>query len=341
MTDGSLRSLLEEHWAALEAEQATAEHRLRVSELPVVTAGGPLAIAVDHDGYRHVLVPIPAHRKIRPGMDGPVLRLRKQALEDEETYQTYTDLACLRGDLNDLFTGLCADVLGAVEGLPGNPVKALYGVLDRWRALFRTEGRPLGHDQLAGLFGELIVLNRLLRKDPSAHRLWRGPQGHRHDFSATATAVEVKSTTADEGRRPRIHGLDQLEAPSGGELHLAWFRLQRTSASGQGIGFVDSIRQALELCDDESALLDLLATAGYRASDAERYESERFLITEERWYRVGAHFPGLTCRALTKAGVPISVSDVEYTIDLSGEPPTPLAPGEVPPVLDAMIQESV
>ena len=189
MTDGSLRSLLEEHWAALEAEQATAEHRLRVSELPVVTAGGPLAIAVDHDGYRHVLVPIPAHRKIRPGMDGPVLRLRKQALEDEETYQTYTDLACLRGDLNDLFTGLCADVLGAVEGLPGNPVKALYGVLDRWRALFRTEGRPLGHDQLAGLFGELIVLNRLLRKDPSAHRLWRGPQGHRHDFSATAQAI--------------------------------------------------------------------------------------------------------------------------------------------------------
>ncbi|MCX4581912.1 PD-(D/E)XK motif protein [Streptomyces sp. NBC_01481] len=341
MNDDELRSLVEEQWAALEAEQTSGEHRLRVAELTVVTGSGPMAVAVDHDGHHHLLVPIHAHRKIRPGLDGPVLQLRKRALEDEETYQTYADLTCLRSDLNDLFTELCVDVLGAAEELPENPVKALYRVLDRWKALFRAQGRPLGPEQLAGLFGELTVLNRLLEKDPSAHRLWRGPEGHRHDFSAATTAVEVKSSTATEGRRPRIHGLDQLEVPEGGTLCLAWFRLHRTAVSGAGTAFVEAVGEALRLCDDEGALLDLLAEAGYRPSDADLYHDVRFVVSEERWYQVGPGFPGLTGRELSAAGVPVSVLDVEYTIDLSGEAPAPLTHDQVSQAIDSMIQESV
>ncbi|GFE24145.1 PD-(D/E)XK motif protein [Streptomyces nigrescens] len=340
MTDSELRGLIDEHWTALEAEQSTGERRLRVADLPIVTKSGPLAVAVDHNGYRHVLVPIPVHRKVRTGMDGPVLRLRKQALEDEDTYQTYADLACLQRDLEDLFTELCADVLGAAEGLPGNPVKALYSVLDRWRALFRTEGRPLSAEQLASLFGELLVLHQFLERDSSAHRLWRGPEGYRHDFWAATTAIEVKSTTDHRSRRPRIHGLDQLEAPEGGTLCLAWFRLRRTAADGAGTGFVKSVERALRLCDDESVLLGMLAAAGYHPSDADRYRDVRFLVTEERWHQVDTDFPGLTGQALAAAGVPVSALDVEYTIDLSDAPSAPLSPGQVAQVIDAMIQES-
>ncbi|MGP4051557.1 PD-(D/E)XK motif protein [Streptomyces sp. 2A115] len=341
MNDDALRKLVEERWAALDAEQTTGERRLRVSSLPVVGEHGPLSVAVDHDGYRHVLVPIHAHRKVRPGLDGPVLRLRKRALEDEETYQAYADLACLRNDLSDLFTELCVDVLGAAAELPENPVKALYRVLDRWKALFRTQGTLLGPEQLAGLFGELIVLHRLLEKDSSAHRLWRGPERHRHDFSAGTTAVEVKSGTGGKGRRPRIHGLDQLEVPEDGTLCLAWFRLQGTTVKGSGIGFVELVERTLQACDDEDALLALLAGAGYRPSDADFYHDVRFVISEERWYSVTPDFPGLTGQALLAAGVPVSVLDVEYTIDLSGETPAPMAPGQVSQMIDSLIQESV
>src|SRR5690348_2084522 len=126
MTDDGLRKIVEEHWAALDSGQSTSEHRIRVSQLPVATGHGPVAAAVDHDGHRHVLIPIHAYRKVRAGLDGPVLQLRKRALEDEDTYQTYADLACLQPDLNDLFTGLCVDVLSEVEKLPENPIKALY-----------------------------------------------------------------------------------------------------------------------------------------------------------------------------------------------------------------------
>ncbi|NEC85741.1 PD-(D/E)XK motif protein [Streptomyces sp. SID12501] len=341
MTDDTLRRLVEERWTALEAEEPTGERRLRVTHLPVSGDHGSLAVGVDHGGHRHLLVPVHSHRKIRPGLDGPVLLLRKRALEDEDTYQTFADLACLRDDLTDLFTELCMDVLEAARELPENPVKALYRVLDRWKALFRTQEAPLGPEQLAGLFGELTLLNRLLEKDSSAHRLWRGPERHRHDFSTGITAVEVKASTTTEGRRPQIHGLDQLEAPDGGELCLVWFRLQRTAVNGSGTAVVELVNRTLQLCDDEGALLELLAQVGYRSSDADHYHDVRFVISEEQWYSVGPGFPSLTGRALVAAGIPVSVLDVEYTIDLSGKSPAPMEPDQVSRVIEDLIQESV
>ncbi|MFF5971753.1 PD-(D/E)XK motif protein [Streptomyces sp. NPDC012769] len=340
MSEEILRRLVEERWTALEAEQPTGERRLRISHLPIVVEqDNRLAVAVDHDGYRHVLVPISAQRRVRPGLDGPVLQLRRRPLEDEETYQHYADLACLRSDLNDLFTELCVDVLSAAESIPENPLKALHHVLDRWKELFRAHGAPLTREQLAGLFGELTVLCRLLEQDPSAHRLWLGPDGHRHDFSSGPKALEVKAGTT-AGRRPRIHGLDQLDHPDDGSLNLVWFRLQATPAATLGTSVVELVARALRLCDDEGTLLELLATAGYRLGDADRYRDVRFLVDEERWYAVDAGFPRLTARDLADAGLSVSVQDVDYTIDLSGDLPVPLTDDEVVQVIDAITQEA-
>ncbi|QKZ21259.1 PD-(D/E)XK motif protein [Streptomyces chartreusis] len=340
MSDEGFRDVAEEHWAALEAAPTSGERHLRVSQLPVVTEQGALVAAVDHHGFRHVLIPVHSRLKIRPGLDGPVLHLRKRPLEDEETYQTYADLACLRADLNDLFTELCADILDAISKLPDHPVKALYQVLDRWKALFQAQSAVLGPEQLAGLFGELLLLYRLLQLDSSAHRLWRGPTGHRHDFTTGSLAVEVKTSTKGEGRRARIHGLDQLDAPDDGFLCLAWFRLHRATEGSSGIGFLDLLEQTLRSCDDESSLLELLAQAGYQSVDAMRYRDVRFVIDEERWYEVAPDFPALTTRALVAAGVPISVLDVEYTVNLSGVTPAPMTSDAVSRTINSLIQES-
>lgn len=331
------RELVERRWQDLEAVPPTGERRVRVAQLPTETVNGPLAVAVDHDGHRHLLVPISPHQNVRHGLDGPALVLRKRPLEDEDTYQTYADLACFRTDLNDLFTLFCIDVLKTTESIPNNPIKALNRELDRWKALFESKGTPLGPEQLAGLFGELTVLTRLLEANPSSHRLWRGPSHHRHDFVAGATAVEVKTSTSGEGRRTRIHGLDQLEAPTGGTLTLAWYRLERTSAEGTGL--LELVDQALRTCDDESSLLGLLAEAGYHPSDTEHYRDVRFSVLEQRWYEVDAVFPKLTGNDLAAAGIPINVLDVAYTIDLSIEPPIPMAQDRVEEQLITMVQE--
>lgn len=335
----TLRDLLDEHWNRLEHRVTSASNRLRVSDLPVDSVHGELAAAVDHEGRRHLLVPIGAHQRVRRGLEGPVLLLRKRALEGEDSYQDYADLGCLRSDLNDVFTSLCADVLKASESAPTNPLKALYTVLDRWKALFQPPGTPLGAEQLAGLFAELIVLVRLLESDAGAQRLWAGPSGHRHDFTTATRAVEVKASTAAEGRRLRVHGLDQLEAPGDGTLQLAWYRLERVSGPGKRL--VDLVDRAVRICEDESALLTLLAQAGYRSADAHTYRDVRFSVAEERWYEVDMSFPRLTGNDLSSAGIPIRFVDVHYTIDLSSDPPTPMDPAQMTAHLIEMLREPV
>ncbi|WP_042434176.1 PD-(D/E)XK motif protein [Streptacidiphilus anmyonensis] len=337
MTGSTPAKVVEDQWTSLAAEQVTGERRLRVAPLPVQTANGSLATAIDFDGHRHLLVPMRGRQQLRRGLDGPVLRLRRRPLEDADSYQVYADLGCLQPAYDELFTRLCADVLVEVGRIPENPLKALYRVLDRWQALFQSRGLPLDLERLAGLFGELSVLNRLLEQDPSAHRLWRGPGGSRHDFVGPVGAIEVKASTASEGRRPRIHGLDQLESPSDGGLQLVWLRLRR--AAEGGVGLVELVERALELCDDENALLSLLAEVGYQAVDAEIYQALRFETTEERWYRVDAGFPKLTGQQLIEAGLPVDALNVEYTIDLSGDQPAPMGEDEVIDALHGMLVE--
>lgn len=275
--------------------------------------------AIDQDGLRHLLVPIEPHTILKKGLNGPGLVLRSRPLEDGESYQTYADLSCGRSDLNDLFAGLCANVLKLIAAEPGDPIKILHTVIDRWRSLFATDGSLLGPKQQAGLFAELSVLVELLRVDSSAERLWRGPSGHRHDFSTDRRALEVKATITTEGHSVRVHGLDQLEAPIDGDLRLGFFRLAPTV--NEGVGLVELVEAAVNLCTDEAGLRTLLGRAGYRSSDATSYADTRFEISEQAWYSVTEDFPRLTTADVAPAiGVP-KVSDVHYTIDLSASAP--------------------
>jgi len=342
---GGMRDEVERCWTDLAGRPASSARRLRTTPLPVATHRGPVLAALDHEGHRHLLVPIASNQRMRNDIDGPALTLRRRPLEDADTYQTYADLGCLRPDLDDVFTGLCGDVLGEITDPQSDvatsaagPMKALYRVLDRWRALFKVARAPLGPDQLAGLFGELTVLVRLLRTDPSAHRLWRGALGHRHDFASGTEAVEVKTSVGDGSLRVRVHGLRQLEAPENGRLHLVCFRLERSGTAPNARSIVDLAEQAVSLCDDEGALLSLLASAGYHPVDAERYRSIPFTVVEERWYPVNNGFPRLTSTDLEAAGVPIGVSDVEYTVDLTAGPPQSLPRTRLERILETLLE---
>ncbi|MEV5963764.1 PD-(D/E)XK motif protein [Kribbella sp. NPDC051952] len=331
----ALREIVQQHWEALD-RHGPAVSGLRVADLPVATTVGPVVAAVDRVGHRHLLVPIEPHRKVRGGLDGPALLLKKAPLEDEAGRRTFADLCCARPDLNDVFTGLCADVLASIEAQPGDALKALYRQLDRWRALFQTKSNVLGIEQQAGLFGELLVLERLLERDPGAHRLWKGPLGHRHDFASAQYAVEIKSSLATDGRRVRIHGLDQLDAPAGG-LHLYWIRLEAGASGGRSLN--DVAKSVLDACEDESAIRSSLSAAGYRFVDEAQYENTRFAVIEERRYAVDEGFPRLVASEVSAAGLPINVTDVAYTIDLSAEPPVPLKPETADEFVVALLRE--
>ncbi|MDT8910554.1 PD-(D/E)XK motif protein [Amycolatopsis sp. PS_44_ISF1] len=310
----TLRKVVDDHWTMLEEEPTSGPRHVRTSELPVTTPLGPVLAAMDHEGLRHLLVPLSADQGIRRNYDGAALTLRERPLENGEVYERYADLGCVRRDLDEVFTGLVADVLAAVAEASERPLKALYNVLNRWRALFQPSPAPLSADGLAGLFGELVVLNHLLEGESTAIDFWTGPSGHRHDFTVGARGIEVKTSTAPKDRKVRIHGVEQLQPPPHGDLDLVWIRLEPVVERGRTIG--DLVEAARKAGDDETGLLFKLAEAGYRPVDADLYRDKHFVIREERWYEVDAGFP-----RVEPSSAPPGVTDLDYTIDLDRQRP--------------------
>ncbi|MFE2722850.1 PD-(D/E)XK motif protein [Kitasatospora sp. NPDC059327] len=315
MSAPDLRLVLDEHWRGLDAAPVAAGYVLRTSSLPVTTAHGPLLAAVDADGMRHLLIPLATRQRLSAGVASGSLRIFERPLEDDESYGRFADIACTSRELDDVFTGLCRDVLVALAADGERPYRAARAVVERWRRLFSGGRRPLTDEQIVGLFGELLVLIRLLECDPGAVCHWAGPEGERHDFTDGRLAVEVKSSAAASERRLlRIHGLDQLEPPEHGELFIAWHRLQ---PDPRGRTLDELVAHARELCDDEAAFLSKLARLGYHPSDQDQY-GLRLTPVESRWYPVDDGFPRLTTTSIPGVDVPAGVLDVRYTVDLAG-----------------------
>jgi hypothetical protein len=331
------RDRLSAAWSVLASRPPGTATTYRTQALSVEVHEGAVLVGLDAQDRRHLFIPIPASTRLRKGLDGPGLMLRKRALEDEAVFQYYADLACLNPGIDDLFEELCDEVIEALHEGTSSPTKALYRVINRWRALFQASP-AISAETVAGLFAELIVLQRMLTRDPSAHRTWTGPTGAPKDYLSRSMAIEVKATTRTDGRKIRIHGLDQLEPPAGGTLTIAWFRLER-SQTHDAIGLNDLVGEVLALADDEPAVLDLLAEIGYRRYDRSRYDDDRFRILDERWYPVDEDFPRLSVSALDGQWLPPRVTDIDYTIDLSSEPPVPLTEDTVEELLHDFIRE--
>ncbi|MFE9963778.1 PD-(D/E)XK motif protein [Streptomyces sp. 900116325] len=329
-----LRTVLDEYWDQLAASPTSHAGVLRTSALPVHTLCGPVLAAVDEAGARHLMVPLRARQRIADTPVGAALAISERPLQNEDGYSRYADIACGQRELDDVFTGLCRDVLVALEADATRPYHTARVVVDRWRQLFAPVPRTLTPAQVTGLFGELIVLIRMLEDDPDAVRHWTGPEGNRHDFTDGLRAVEVKSAvTTSERRTVQVHGLDQLQEPVGGSLLLAWYRFE---AHPGGASLPELVTRARNLCGDERTLLSKLVSLGYRPSGDNHRNEPRLRLVESRWHPVDDGFPRLTAASLGEQTLPPGVSDVQYTVDLAAVRAEPLDDEAVSEHLAAM-----
>jgi len=168
--------------------------------------------------------------------------------------------------------------------------------------------------QLAGFYGELHVLERILRYTPAAVDRWRGPLGEPHDFVSPGLDLEVKSTLSSEDDVVYIHGLRQLSAPVDGALRLAHLRVESPSSDGDSLG---ELIDRLQRKDSVGKLAGLLTAAGFGAEERRAYSEITFRIASERWYPVDPSFPRLTADIFTDGIVPEGLADFRYTLDLS------------------------
>lgn len=323
-------------WTQLLLEPPSAESAFRTRDLEVVTPAGAAAAAVDADGNRHLLIPLARNQRQRTKLDGANLRLGEIALEDADVYQRYADIQCVNRRLDDLFSELCTDVVAAIAERPSSALAAANQVLADWRALFAPPSHRLTDAQLAGIFGELLTLRDLLQRSPSSFTAWLGPSGHRHDFAAGVHAVEVKTTLHKESRTIRIHGLDQLDPPEAGSLYLRFIRLTSDPAAQSIVELAD---QVLSLSDNQPAVINLLAQAGYVLGEHSEYADRRFTVIEDELHPVDDEFPRLTEHDLPE-GSQHRIHDVDYSIDLP-EPNAALDVAAAAAVFDNLTREAL
>jgi hypothetical protein len=163
-------------------------------------------------------------------------------------------------------------------------VGAFLAVAERWRGLTAMR-ELLGPEEQLGLFGELAVLQGLIREcGPDAVASWTArvtaiPE--RHDFRVGQIDIEVK-TTRTAVRNHIIHGLRQLEPCAGHTLFLISLKF---AAAGMkdGRSLVDRVRTLRESLSMSPQSLtgfeSRLDVVGYRDTDAVHYQ-ERLIVAD-------------------------------------------------------------
>ena len=290
---------------------------LEIPTIPaeVSTAGGPVRLALGANGEPRLLLPV-ARGAASASIDGgAALSVSVSSFSYRGQHLHFLDLTCLQTELEAVFEELVDEILKRIDH--GNScTEAAQSTIRDFRALLAlAPARDVSTSRVVGLIAELLVLNRLLDHSTAAWNAWRGPMGDRHDFRVGGTSLEVKASLRSGASSVTINGLEQLEVPSGGTLHL--LRIVLEPVSGGMLSVSTLARSALLKADDPSRLETLLAATGCRDAAAEEWNRHSFQRESEKLYEIREGFPRMTRTMLREAAVPGGVHDVTYKIDLS------------------------
>jgi hypothetical protein len=291
---------------------------VKMASLGVVNDSGDLFAGRDGSGRLHLLVPVPLGAPVREDLRSRGVVIERNELVVGGIRRPFADVVCHEPALNDVFERLASEMVSRVADRPGDSVTVCQEVLSRWRELLERRRTALGADAVAGLFGELLTLSRIVGLDPARRvDVWTGPMGAKHDFSSSGTAAEVKTTRRREGRFVEIHGVEQLQPVGLEELFLVFIRIE-SKPEGRTVGeLIASLKQT----GVDGPRLDRLVTqTGWEAAA----DDERLSVVEQRIYRVDEGFPRIVASSFAAGGLPAGVLRLRYEVDLTGLSPAPM-----------------
>jgi len=278
------------------------------------TRAGAVRLAIGSCGEARLLVPLAAGEKTGGFETRGSLQIGVTTLMHQQRAIPFLDVVCTSPDLESVFGEVVDDIVRRLADR-SDGVDAVAGAISDFRALLVPPSeKDVDVTRVVGLVAELVVLNRLLDISPLAWRSWRGPAGDRHDFRARDTSLEVKASLHAGASEVTINGIDQLEPPAGGSLHLAHLVLEMVEGgllTVAGLG-----ERALQRADDPAGLRALFASVGcadVRDGDWNRFA---FRAEAERLYRVGCDFPRIAPSVFVGGRIPSGLVDATYIIDL-------------------------
>ncbi|MCD5991364.1 PD-(D/E)XK motif protein [Pseudomonas sp. CDFA 553] len=279
----------------------------------ISTGFGTARYAIGEQGQPRLLIPIGGFvsKKLKSTAK---LSLSTSSFKVAGKGTLFIDLMCQDRTLDLVFAELAEEILRRLqEGHP--PVSAVVDSIEEFRQLLR-EGVPtlIPDQKIMGLVGELEVMRLLASYNCRAVDTWVGPFQLRHDFRQGIYALEVKVSGRSDAKRVCIHGIDQLCAPDGGELHLIHLLLERSENAPLSIANI--FERLLQVGVDKEALIK-----GLIANDClDPYSPEwnRLSFTREnlKVYAVIQGFPRIVESSFSSKNSLVGLSALEYQVDL-------------------------
>lgn len=315
-----MSQLTPEFWTTLSASRPTGDGWRVRPPVPEVTSR--LLASVAENGDRRFLIELEPGEEALEDTRSRGLSIRTLELAEETGARgRFLAVECRDVAGHELFDLIGTELANALTTQP--PAAAASRVLAKWRRFWGQIPRSLlTREEQLGLFAEVWFLARWLIPSAgltAATVRWRGPFGARHDFEWPGRSVEVKASTVVRGPVFRIHGLEQLEPPAAGELHLFTLRLREEGGAPHTLPILIAECHTLLTADPDALARyeTALARAGYSPAHEADYAQTHWRLVSEKLYPVIAGFPRLSPSALPN-GVPPGVSEISYTLDLGG-----------------------
>ena len=321
MSSEAVKTTAPDGWGLLRAGAQRGDVQVSSGlEIPTIPSGvtavaGPVRFAIGQSGEPRVLLPLAEGEAMATVSGGLALSISVSSFRHNGRILRFLDLVCRSADLETVFGEVVDEMLVRIDG-GDECVEAARSTIEDFRSLLQRAGSlEVDKRTIAGLVAELVVLNRLLERSSSAWKAWCGPVGNRHDFRTGDTSLEVKAALRPDAATITINGLEQLEVPTQGTLHL--FRIVLESVHGGVLSVSDLVRRAMSLAREPQELMELIVAAGCKDVDAEQWNRHRFRIESEHLYEIRPGFPRLVMSMLNDGVVPHGVHGVTYHVDLS------------------------
>lgn len=212
-----------------------------------------------------------------------------------------------------IFAQVMQDVIDSVEsaGLNGTIV-AIIDVLTKWSAFFkRNEMTTLSMIEQQGLYGELVLLEDLLKNRKDAVLCWTGCMKETHDFYMDDKAIEVKTSSKSGPDIIKVSNEYQLDdSDVKDSLYLVYYKIKKSEADGERLPtIVERIRKKIH--DDQlDKFEEKLLNAGYIYKMPELYEYS-FRVRNGRFFEVKDGFPRVIA-----SGLDNGIGAVAYELSL-------------------------
>ncbi len=219
-------------------------------------------------------------------------------------------LTTARSDIKSSFSILCASLVepGKDGEIRDSIVADPIAWWKEWKELL---GNKSVDESVYDTLGELCALKWLVNCREDA--VWNGPCGASNDIETEKRFVEVKSTIVRDRREVTIHNHFQLNPP---DKPLYLVLCQFEEAVYNGISIESIIEEFEQLGYNTADLEEKLEQKGLPIGRILRNKS--YILHDMLLYKVDEKFPRITPEMFVGGVLPIGITKITYTVDLSG-----------------------